>query len=214
MARLTGPLASFGAVGQIGHTIALQRRNGRNIARAYQVSPDPRTPSQVEMREVMRWLTQAFRLQGLTVRTFWNTAAAGKPYTGANLFVRENIARMKSDTDLANLVLFNNLNHLWPPATFAFTPLSNGFRAEATPPALPPGSSIQTFRANWLHNKDPHLPYDNFTNSTNDNSAPYLINVGGLGHGTAVYVSCGFAFLLPSGSVLYGPAEHSTLVTI
>ena len=100
MAKLTGPLMSLAASGQLGKTLVFGDWKGIKYARQYIIPANPNSAGQQSIRgfladAVAAWLSTTAQLNAKDKANL-NTEAAGqgKPLSGFNLFVR-NYVRTK-----------------------------------------------------------------------------------------------------------------------
>lgn len=103
MAKLTGPLMSFGASGQLGKTLVLGSWKGVNTARQYVIPSNPRSVGQLAQRALMTSVVNAWRNPLLTalVKAAWNKLAAAKSaaISGFNSFVSNLVKLAAEDPD-------------------------------------------------------------------------------------------------------------------
>ena len=90
MAKLVGPLMSFGARGKLGGSLVYSAWKGINTARQLVTPANPRSPAQVAQRDLLALIVAAWRSVDIeqAVRTAWNKMAqlTGRPLSGFNLF--------------------------------------------------------------------------------------------------------------------------------
>ena len=93
MAKLVGPLMSFGARGKLGGSLVYSAWKGIATARQLVTPANPRSPDQVAQRDLLSVIVAAWRSTEVsqTVRTGWNKAAqlTGRALSGFNLFASQ-----------------------------------------------------------------------------------------------------------------------------
>jgi len=107
MAKLTGPLMSFGARGKLGGSIVYSAWKGINTARQLVTPANPRSPDQVAQRDLMGVIVQAWRSTQVTqaIRLGWNRLAqlTGRPVSGFNTFVSQ-LVKLAAEVPAASFV--------------------------------------------------------------------------------------------------------------
>src|SRR5690606_16143033 len=104
MAKLTGPLLSFGARGQIGKAMVTAKWRGVDYARQYVIPANPRTTAQQANRTRFAFLREMWKLAPAVVVEPWTAFAAGRPFTNMNKFVGENNRVLNGESDLQNFI--------------------------------------------------------------------------------------------------------------
>lgn len=103
MAKLTGPLMSFGARGKLGGSLVYSAWKGINTARQLVTPSNPRTPAQIAQRDLLALIVEAWRSTEVSqaVRTGWNKAAqlTGRALSGFNLFASQLVKLVAEDPD-------------------------------------------------------------------------------------------------------------------
>lgn len=87
MAKVTGPLFSFSASGNIKKTLVYTSSKGVAIVKKLTPATDFRTSEQADRRNLYQLLVGVWN--GLTQgqKTTWNDQAVGHPLTGFNIFM-------------------------------------------------------------------------------------------------------------------------------
>lgn len=96
MAKLTGPLLSFGARGQLGKTLVYGEWKGIDVVRTYVIPANPNSAAQQTQRGRLANAVNDWHVEGLDADdvTAWDRYAATlpAPQSGFNAFVSRNIA--------------------------------------------------------------------------------------------------------------------------
>lgn len=205
MARLRGPLLSFGAEGQIAKTMVTATWRGVKYAREYVVPANPRTQAQQDIRTLFAYLREMWKLAPAEVLATWNSFAQGRPFTGMNKFIGENVRVMKFETDMNNFIGSPGSKGGLPPVTFnAATGTSPGeVVATFTVPSAPPGWALTKAVAVAFPDADPTGIFTGPFVQGTDNSSPYEITLGGLGAGVACQVAGWLVWTKPNGDLAY-----------
>jgi len=92
MAKVSAPFLSLGASGTIGDTLVAATWKGQKYMRQHVTPANPKSPTQIERRDLMKACTIFWRTHIATpaLITGWNTAAKlrGLPHSGFNVFTR------------------------------------------------------------------------------------------------------------------------------
>lgn len=158
MAKLTGPLLSFGADGQIGKAMVTAKWRGIPYARQYVVPANPRTTAQQNNRTRFALLREMYKLAPAALRAPWDAFCQGRPFLPFNKFVGENNRLLNGQADFANGIMSPGARGGLPPATVvAATGTSTGeITVTVTPPAqLPDGWTVQEVAAAAFPQQDP-----------------------------------------------------------
>lgn len=104
MAKLSGPLLSFGARGQLGKTMVMSKWRGVPYARQHVIPTNPRTTAQQTVRKTFALLREAWKVAPAQVIDVWNTFAQGRPFLGVNKWVGENVRVLNGEMDMTNTI--------------------------------------------------------------------------------------------------------------
>lgn len=97
MPKVSAPLLSMDARGQIGKAQVFSNWKGIAYARRYTVPANPNTVRQQQTRGGWRLLNEIWRYAPAAMQAPWNAFAQGKPLTGRNKFFQENQRRLAVD---------------------------------------------------------------------------------------------------------------------
>ena len=121
MAKLTGPLLSFGASGQIGKAMVVASWKGIDYARQYVVPANPRTTAQQTNRTRFAFLREMYKLAPSLVRLPWQAFAKGRPFTDFNKYVGENNRLLVGEVDLQLMIMSPGARGGLPPVSVTAT---------------------------------------------------------------------------------------------
>jgi hypothetical protein len=92
MAKVTGPLLSLDARGSVASTLVFSAWKGINYVRQRIIPTYSNTAKQADVRELQTEASQAWKAETSPIdsayKLAFDTAAAGKGYSGFNLFMR------------------------------------------------------------------------------------------------------------------------------
>src|SRR5262245_18965190 len=100
MSKTTAPLLSFDAAGSIGKTVVYSRWRGVSYARRHVVPANPNTTAQQEVRSTFALLREMSKLAPTLALAPWDAFAKGRPFTGMNKFVGENVRVLKGAANM------------------------------------------------------------------------------------------------------------------
>lgn len=101
MAKVSGPLFSLDARGQIGKAVVYSFWKGVNYVRQHVVPNNPQSTDQTKIRDLITDASIAWK-DGATVgavtlnsayKLAYTTAAAGQAYSGFNLYIKDSVAK-------------------------------------------------------------------------------------------------------------------------
>lgn len=208
MAKLTGPLLSFGAKGQIGKTLVTADWKGIKYARQYTIPANPQTSEQTVTRDTFRTLSQLWLNAPTLFRAPWTANAIGRAYTDRNKLVAENMPVLRAETDMNNFIA--SPGALGGPPLDAISAATGSNAGEidmtATPPAPPTGWTLFGVTFGAFPDQDPADPFVGPMVAAQDTTSTYGVTLTGLP--AATLCQC-FAFPVwtrPDGKTAYGPS--------
>lgn len=206
MAKLTAPLLSFGAKGQIGKTLVTADWKGVKYARQYTVPANPQTAAQTEVRDIFSMLNGYWLIAPAAARAPWTANAVGRAYTDRNKLIKDNLANLQGETDMNNFI--GSPGALGGPPLDAFTAATGGGAGEidvtATAPTVPTGWTLASVEWLAFPDQDPTLPFPGPIAVANDASSPYSATLSGLPAGAACQVLAWPIWTRPDGKTAYG----------
>lgn len=210
MSKTIAPLLSFGASGQIAKTQVYASWKGRSYARRYVVPSNPNSVAQQETRNTFRWLTNVWKYMPAQALDAWAAYASSSRFTSVNGWIKQNLAALTEEADLANLVFSPAAGGGLAAAGIAIAPGSGQLAVTLTAPSLPTGWTISTSVAAAIRDQDPQSGALYVVSAAVDNSAPYVPTITGLTASELYQVGGWFVFTKPDGSLAYGQALPST----
>lgn len=214
MAKVTGALLSFGARGSIGKTIVMSKWKGIPYARQHVVPANPQTTAQQTNRAIFAFMRELFKRAPTPLVDAFNAYAVGRPLTGMNKCVGENVRVLQGQTDLDFLIMSPGNGGGLPPITFtAVTGGTSGHIDVAmVPPTPPAGWTLTSAIAVAVPQQDPSGIFAGAMQSAEDLTAPYAPNFTTLVAG-ATYVVGGFLkWTKPDGSIAYSASSSAVAV--
>lgn len=208
MAKVTAPFMSFGGRGQIGKAMVAQKWRGVQYVREYVVPANPRTQAQMDIRTLFAYLREMWKLAPAEVLTAWNAFAQGRPFTGMNKFVGENVRVMKFETDMDNFIGAPGSGGGLPPVSISVSSGSGAgkINVHVTAPAIPSGWALTRAVATAFPDADPTGIFAGPYVQATDASAPYELTLTGLPAATVCQVQAWLVWTKPSGKPAYSVA--------
>ncbi len=178
MARLTAPLLSLDARGQIGEAIVFSGWKGIKYARQYVIPANPQTTAQQEVRGVFSTLSEIWKRLPVTGRAPFIYAARGNPLTPRNVHVRESVAALIDQATLDEYVMSVSGGQAVP--LTAMTPADAGgqvIELTCTIPSIPIGYTLQAVVGAAMLDGDPSPVIERTTIVAIDAAAPYVVSL-------------------------------------
>lgn len=212
MAKVTGPLLSVSARGTIANTQTYSSWRGVNYVRQRVIPANPRTMEQQKTRNVFTNMGKIWAFAPALLRDPWDTYAIGKPKTGRNTFIGENVRVLREELDMTKFVGSIGARGGIPLDSVTAAPTANPGEVKVTPtlPALPTGWVIYSVVAVALQNQAPAEPFLGIIVGGESTAAPYEVTLTGLPSGQLVVVSAWPVFTKPDGKKAYGPSVNAT----
>lgn len=205
MAKLSGPLLSFGASGQIGKTLVTAKWRGVPYARQHVVPTNPNTLAQQAVRKLFAYLREMWKYGPSPLFDTWDSFAQGRPFTGMNKWVGENVRVLNGETDMNNIIFSPGSKGGPPPVSFAA--VAGGASGEIdftfVAPAPPSGWALHSVIAVACPDDDPTGFFAGpFVSDTV--AAPGLTGtLTGLGSAVACQVGGWIKWTKPDGTFAY-----------
>lgn len=207
MAKVTAPALSFGAGGQIGKSMVYGKWRGVPYVRRHVVPANPRTTAQTLTRGTFALLREMWKRAPSEVYDAWNAFAQGRPFTGMNKFVGENLRVLRGEPDMANFIGSPGAKGGLPPdSAVASVAVADQIAVTVTPPAAPSGWSVVSAILIVFPNQDPSGIFGDAILQNVDVAEPYVPTVVGLTTGTEYVWSAWLKWEKPDGSFAYSVA--------
>lgn len=204
MARVSGPLLSLGASGQIANTQVYSTWKGRPYVRRYVIPANPQSSEQTLTRNTFNWLQNVWRYMPSGALDAWNAYANTNRFTAANGFIKQNLPGLREETDLANIVLSPASGGGIPATAMVLTGGALQITVTLTAPSLPTGWTIIAAHAVAIKEQDPQTDSDYPLFYATDVSAPYAPIITGLAAATEYTVGGWFSFQKSPSEIAYG----------
>lgn len=216
MAKLTAPMLSMGARGQIGKSLVVAKWRGITYARQHVVPANPKTTAQMANRTMFALFREMWKLAPALVKAPWDAFATGRPFLGLNKFVGENVRLIGSDVSFINAIMSPGARGGLPPISVvaADAVAAGTVTVTVTPPAvLPDGWTITRAVAAAIVDQDPHGLFTGPFVAGSDDAAPYSIDLAGFSAADDLITFGWIEYEKPDGKAAYS-VSLSDAVTV
>lgn len=213
MAKLNGPLLSFGARGKIGDAMVVAQTRGVKYARSYVVPANPRTTAQTNNRASFAFFREMWKLAPTLLRAPWDAFAQGRKFYGFNAYTGENNRLVQGETDLQDTLGSPGAKGGIPPASVSAATGSGTGEVDVTVAGssqLPTGWSITSYVAAAAHDQDPTGIFDGTLIADSDVGPDPTITLSGLDAATGCVCWGWIVYEKPDGSAAYSVSVLDT----
>lgn len=210
MAKTSGPLLSLGATGTIAGALTFSKWKGVGYARQRVIPANPQTTEQTLTRDVFRNASNIWKGAGALLTAPWDRFAVGQPLTGRNAFMKEFVARLRSEVLLTNMLFAPSAKGGTPLDSIIATGGALEIVVDSTPPTPPTGWTLQAVVAAAIADQDPGTMTDYAVVVDENLVDPYQITLTGLAAATSYVVAAWPRWVKPDGSIAYGQSISTT----
>lgn len=204
MAKTTGPLLSLGAQGTVASTMTFSRWKGVPYVRQRVIPANPQTVAQTSTRDVFRNASNIWKGAPSLFTESWNRFAVGQPLTGRNAFMKEFVARLRGEPDLAAMLFAPSAKGGTPLDAIGLAPGDTQITVTPSAPTPPTGWTLTSVVAAAIADQDPET-MDDYTLVVVSEPAPAAsIILPGLVNDTLYRVGAWPVWQRPDGSTAYG----------
>lgn len=211
MAKVNAPLLSFGARGQIGKAVVFAKWRGVDYARQRVIPANPQTIAQEETRGVFRVQSQLWTLAPEAWKAVWNLFAQGRPFTGRNRFIGDNVRMMRGEEDRDKFVFSPGARGGIPPEAASISGGVQQAVATLTNPDAPPGWSLVAAIGVAVMDGDPAVSYTGPVGFERETVDPSSVTVTGLTDAGDYAVGVFLEWEKPNGDTAYSVALTDTV---
>lgn len=204
MAKTTAPLLSFGANGALAKTMVYSRWRGVPYVRRHVVPSNPQTVEQTKTRSVFALMREMWKIAPSGLQAPWDAFAYGRPFTGFNKFIGENLRVLREETDFLNFIGSPGAQGGLPPVSITVTNAAVGtVKVVAVAPAAPDGWTLDFLQGVAFLDQDPHGIFSG-TIQYQENAVPATgVTFTGLTTGSDYIVSVWLQWTKPDGRKAY-----------
>jgi len=214
VAKVTAPLLSFGASGQIAQTQVYSKWKGRPYVRRQVIPSNPQTAEQTLTRNAFTWLQNVYKLAPSLFTDPWEAYAQGKVMTGRNALTKQNLPVLREETDLTNFIGSPGALGGLPPSSIVVTPGNDQLAvAVNAPSSVPAGWTIYSAVVAVILDQDPQTDIDYVVTAGEDLTSAYSVTLTGLASAALYQVRAWLKWTRPDGLFAYSPSINSTGLT-
>ncbi len=214
MAKTTAPALSFGAGGSIAKTMVYSKWRGINYVRQHVVPANPRTTAQTVVRNTFALLREMWKLGPTDLLDPWNAFAQGRPFTGMNKFVGENVRVLNGEADMDNFIGSPGAKGGLPPDLVVLdAPSATSITATVTVPAPPSGWTLIGAYGVLFKQQAPDGIFSGVILAQSDLTTPYVVTWTGLVTATDYVASVWLKWQKPDMSYAYSVSLTGSQVT-
>ena len=211
MSKITAPLLSFDARGQIGKSMVFSNWRGVPYARRYVVPGNPQSTPQMLTRDIFSALDMRWKQAGPLMRAVWDRFAVSQKFVGRNAYIGKNVSATRGDVDMANYIGSPGAKGGLPPSTLVLTTVAGGgIEAAVTAPAAPSGWTLISAIATFLKDQAPEAVVTDIIVEGEQAAPVSTVDVTGLD--TVDYVvQMWLKWDKGGGNFAYGPSLSDTI---
>ncbi len=214
MSKVTAPLLSFGGSGQIGKSLVFGTWRGIPTVRRFVIPANPRTAGQQLTRDTFRMLNAAWLNAPASVVAPWSAAATGQAFTDRNKFVGDNVRLLRSQPDLANMVVSSGARGGLNPSSVLFTPASDSIDVTVTAPTPPSGWSLTSVEAAAIPDQAPDATFSGPWVAASEPDTVTPVSLTGLDASTDYLVAGWLVWTKPNGQTAYSVSTTDIVTTL
>lgn len=216
MAKVTAPILSMRARGQIGKSQVYASWRGVPYARQLVTPSNPNSAAQQLTRNTFSTLQNLWKRLGAFSTAPWAAFATGRPFTDRNAYSGQNVAALRGQANLNLYVGSPSARGGVAPTAIAAAPTVTPGEIEVTitaPPA-PTGWTLTQAIAFAMQDGDPVDPIPNpiaeGEDATPTAGGDSIVTLTGLTSAVLHQVSAWLVWTKPDGSLAYGASLNDT----
>lgn len=216
MAKVTAPILSGRAAGQIGKTQVYSVWKGVPYARQYIVPANPRTTAQQTNRGIFTAVSDLWKRLGSVSRAPWDSFITGKPLTSRNAIISSNVSAMQGQSDRQLWIGSPGSKGGVSPTTVAGAAgtSSGDIDVTITAPPAPTGWTLTGAEALGIEDGDPKTlipsPIAEAENLAPTVNGDTVVVLTGLKSATSYVVTGWLKWTKPDGTIAYGASLVTT----
>lgn len=216
MAKVTAPILSGRAHGQIGKTQVYASWRGVQYARSFVTPRNPRTTAQTNRRDVFTAISDLWKRLGSVARAPWDASVVGRPLTNRNRIISVNLTAMQGQMDRQNYVGSPGAAGGVAPTGVAATGGTGSGEIDVTitAPAAPTGWTLLSADTFAMQDGDPKLlvpaPIVEDQDMAPVEDGDTNVTLTGLEAGELHVITSWLRWTKPDGSVAFGASLTTT----
>lgn len=218
MSKTTAPLLSFEARGQIAKSMVYSSWRGVKYARRHVIPANPRSTEQQTTRNTFATLREMWKLLPAVGKGPWDAFAQGRPFTGVNGFIGENMLSVRGDANFNDFIGSPGAKGGVAPDSVVGatgTGASGSCESTITATAVIPGWTLLRAEGIAFPDQDPADRFDGvFASASTNAPSPMVLNFTGLGSAVNVQISAWIVWQKPDGTTAYSVGTTVQAVTV
>ena len=206
MAKVTAPLLSFGAGGQVAKSLVYATWKGQPYVRRHVIPANPQSIAQTLTRDTFSNANAIWKLMGALAISPWDRFAQGQVLTGRNAFVSSFVKLNRAQVDLSAMVFSPGAKGGLPADSILATPGVDSITLDFTVPTPPTGWTLEAAIGAAIVDGDPATITDFTTVVVEDVAAPFSVVLTGLTTVGLHHWGGWLRWAKPDGSIAYGPS--------
>ena len=214
MAKTKAPLLSFGGSGSVAKTVVYSTWKGVKYARQHVIPANPQTTAQMVVRRTFALLREIWKVAPELLTAPWNSFAQGRPFTGMNKLVGENVRVLNGEADMLNFIGSPGSKGGLPPDSVvaATGTVAGEVTATFLVPVPPTGWTLTRCVAIAFPDQAPDGIFTGPIASGSDATNPYVVTLGGFVPGADVIVCGWLEWVKPNGDTAYSVGVTGTAI--
>ncbi len=212
MAKITGPLLSFGAAGSLGGVMTFAQWRGQPYARTLVIPANPQTTAQTLTRDIFANMNTRWKTGGPLLRAPWNRFAVGQRPVGRNTYMGKNLKAMRGEADMDLYIGSPGAKGGLPASTLILASVASlGIEATITAPTPPTGWSLTSGIATCFIDQTPEAVVADVVQEGEQVAIPGDVDFTGL-TATTYQVQAWLKWEKTDLSVAYGASISDTIL--
>jgi len=214
MAKVTAPLLSFGASGQIASTQVYGKWKGRAYVRRHVIPANPQTSEQTLTRNAFTWLNRVYKTAPALVTDAWKAYAKGAVMTDRNAFQKFNLSNIRDQANLTDKMVMSPGALGGLPPTQVVTPGNDQLSVAVTAPTVVPQDwTVYSAITAVIADQDPDTGILYTVDALEDLTSTYTNLFTGLANAATYEVMSWLRWSRPDGKTAYSPSIVTTGLT-
>lgn len=213
MARLSSPLLSFGASGQIAKSLVFAKWRGISYARQHVIPENPRSTEQTKTRSIFTTLNEIWLKSPTLLKAPWTRYAAGLQMMDRNAFIGKNITVSRDEANFDAFIFSPGAAGGVPPTGIDVSAAGTTITVDFTVPEAPLGWELVGAVAAAFPNQAPGVHFEGAVHAVEDLATPWSVDLPDLVAGTEYIVGGWLRWLKDGNRPAYSPSLVDTIST-
>lgn len=205
MAKVTAPLLSFGASGQIAKTQVYATWRGVQYVRRHVIPANPRTQAQQLTRTTFATLREMWKLNPTIGRAPWDAFATGRKFLGLNKYIGENLRVVRGEADYLNFLGSPGARGGLPPVSVTVSQgvATGELEVDFVTPTPPNGWVLDATQAVGFPDQDPAVDFGGPLVADEDAATQSTVTLTGFAAAETVVAAGWLKWTKPNGETAF-----------